>query len=1458
MLALASVAQAKPGHSLVVNTLSDTSLPGDSCIGSLRCTLREAINQGNVDAALNPAFPDLIIFQQNLVGTILLQGSLTINQSMTIQGPGAYLLTVSNQNNSAYPGSVFFLQSAGATVNISGLTITGGNADYGGAFQMASTYLTVVNCNITNNYAYDGGGIFASFGSLTIVGTTISGNAAYSSFPTDTITNNAGAIESWYEPTTIVNSTIAGNTAEGAGGAIYMLGGAGTTLTLINSTMTRNSAGVSGGGIEINALGLPLPVTINNSIVSGNTTGGVANSSDCDLCGTQPANNLIGGPPPSLGPLQWNGGFLETVMPLPGSTALCGGLGSAALDQNSNPLASDERGFLLSTAGCGSGKVDLGAVQTHYLTVTSLSGGTHTTPNCTSGTGTTCSLADAIGASNSYGSGDIVFTPSLFPAHTPKTISLTAALPVLGAATTVDIAGPGENALTISGANTFGPIFAFDTGNIGNLLGLTIANGLFSGSSYFPSDATSSGGAGIYNLGTLTVSNSAVSNNSAAGAYYAGGGILNDVNESVLPVVLASMLLNNVTVSGNSDGGPNGFGGFNGFGGGIYNDGNLVLANSTVSGNSVPDTALGGGGIFVDGLGAVAMTNSTVTGNTASDGAGIMSYSNLAVYDSTVSGNTAYNDDGGDGGGGIDSRISGTGDLGATWNVLANSIVAGNTNNGSPDCVNCASGSAYNTIDSVSMTTGNPQLAPLALNGTGALVQTMLPMPGSPAIEAGSLASLPWGVTTDERGFPRLSGAFLDLGAAQTGYSGLQFVQQPTDTVINQNISPAPTVELLETNPNLPGPNNIDGVNGIPITLAFSGTGSIVTPANLTATSTGGVATYSGLAVNAVGTGDTLSASVTVTPAGAATTITLSTVSSAFKIKPLVSVSQLAFLSPPPTPVTAGGNAGTSVQVEEQDSTGTLTSSATDTITLTVTGPGSYSATYTVAAVSGVATFNLSAVQLTLAGNYTYTATLSGVTPAAAAEVVVAAAANSVSVKSGSAQSTPIGTAFANPLAVTVTDLYGNPVSGASVAYHAPGTGASATFTGSPATTAANGTAGVTATANGIASATAYTVTASVTGVGTPASFSLTNTQAATSLTVGPSATALNYGQPVTVSAAITPASVLGSVPGGTVTFYDGAATLTPASTVSGAAASYVVSLPSVGTHNYAAQYSGDSNFLASSKTSAASALVVSKASTTTTVKSSNASITPGQSVTFTATITPQYAGAPTGNVTFYDGGTALGNGTVSGTAATFTTSALTPGLTHSIYATYNGDGNFTPSTSSTINETVAPLDFTLANGADVTQSVPPGSTASFPFALAPVYGSYAGTVSFTSTGAPTGATVTFSPATVPATGGAQTITMNVQTLPATSMLRVPRRGLGSLALGLLAWFGLRRVRRRGRALLWTLVLLAGGAAASLISGCGGGGINGFFAQQPQNYAITMTATSGGIQHSASVTLNVQ
>ena len=79
------------------------------------------------------------------------------------------------------------------------------------------------------------------------------------------------------------------------------------------------------------------------------------------------------------------------------------------------------------------------------------------------------------------------------------------------------------------------------------------------------------------------------------------------------------------------------------------------------------------------------------------------------------------------------------------------------------------------------------------------------------------------------------------------------------------------------------------------------------------------------------------------------------------------------------------------------------------------------------------------------------------------------------------------GPGFASPLVVVVKDSYGNLVPGASVTFAAPSSAASAALTGSPATTAANGQASVTAMANTIAGT--YTVTASVSGVTTrPAS----------------------------------------------------------------------------------------------------------------------------------------------------------------------------------------------------------------------------------------------------------------------------------------------------------------------------------------------------------------------------------
>ena len=62
--------------------------------------------------------------------------------------------------------------------------------------------------------------------------------------------------------------------------------------------------------------------------------------------------------------------------------------------------------------------------------------------------------------------------------------------------------------------------------------------------------------------------------------------------------------------------------------------------------------------------------------------------------------------------------------------------------------------------------------------------------------------------------------------------------------------------------------------------------------------------------------------------------------------------------------------------------------------------------------------------------------------------------------------------------------------------------------------------------------------------------------------------------------------------------------------------------------------------------------------------------------------------GTPTGTVTFKDGTTTLGTGTLSSGTATYTTSALTLN-SHSITAVYEGDTNYTVSTSSVLTQTI-------------------------------------------------------------------------------------------------------------------------------------------------------------------------
>jgi hypothetical protein len=124
-----------------------------------------------------------------------------------------------------------------------------------------------------------------------------------------------------------------------------------------------------------------------------------------------------------------------------------------------------------------------------------------------------------------------------------------------------------------------------------------------------------------------------------------------------------------------------------------------------------------------------------------------------------------------------------------------------------------------------------------------------------------------------------------------------------------------------------------------------------------------------------------------------------------------------------------------------------------------------------------------------------------------------------------------------------------------------------------------------------------------------------------------------------------------------------------------------------------------------------------------------------GRSLTFTATVkaTSPGSGTPTGTVTFSDGTSVLGTGTLnsSGTA-TFTTSGLAVG-SHSITDVYGGDTNYTTSTSRTMAQTVYKDTTTSTISASQT-SVSPGTPVTFTAAVganAPGSGIPTGTVTF-------------------------------------------------------------------------------------------------------------------------------
>ena len=494
-------------------------------------SLRDAI-----DLANSTAGDDTIVFDATAFATAqtitLTTGQLSLTDATgttTITGPAAGV-TISGNN----ADRVFNL-FPNAAAAMTRLTITGGNITEGaGVLVAAGAVLTLTDSTVTGNVSSSfGGGVYvASGGTATLTNCTVSGNNAFYGGGV----YNAGTA-------TLTNCTVSGNTATNGGGGVSDSGTATLTNTVVAGNTAPTDADLRGFVSGSNNL-------IGDAASSGGLTDGVA-------------GNIVGvsGADLGLSALGFFGGPTRTFALLPGSKAIGAGTSAGA-------PATDQRGFART------GSIDIGAFQTQPALVVNT---TFDSTNSGSPSGK-LSLREAIALANaSPGADAITFDPTVFAA--PQTITLGGSqLRITDATGTTTITGPAAG-VTVSG-NDASRVFLIAASASGDLSGLTITGG------------NSDYGSGLYNLGTVRLTNCTVTGNSGG---IRGGGILN----------LGTATLTNCTVTGNSS--------TRSGAGGLDNLGTVTLTNCTVSGNTA--TGGGRGGIF--NRGTATLTNTIVAGNTS-------------------------------------------------------------------------------------------------------------------------------------------------------------------------------------------------------------------------------------------------------------------------------------------------------------------------------------------------------------------------------------------------------------------------------------------------------------------------------------------------------------------------------------------------------------------------------------------------------------------------------------------------------------------------------------------------------------------------------------------------------------------------------------------------------------------------------------------------------------------------
>jgi CSLREA domain-containing protein len=367
----------------------------------------------------------LLAFDINfsVTGTINLLSELPWleHPNLTVQGPGANLLTV-RRDNSAGAFTIFIV--TGDAVTLNDLTVSNGDASgtfsVGGGIYSGGGLLTINRCHITGNTAERGGGVMSEGGDTHINDSAISSNMA--SAEGGGVYNLGGEGSS---ALTLTNCTISGNSVTGSGGpstaggvVAYADFGGSSNVHLFNCTITNNSTASSAnaGGILSGTDGDPdseANINLKNTILADNgsiqaltTSSGTITSQGNNLA-TDAAGGFLTGAGdltntnPLLAPLGDYGGPTPTHALRCGSPAIDAGMASGA-------PATEQRGLARNVDGNGDNNsfVDIGAFEVQKYLVTNAAD---------SGAG---SLRQAILDNNQYGGGLIAFDIAGAGVHT--------------------------------------------------------------------------------------------------------------------------------------------------------------------------------------------------------------------------------------------------------------------------------------------------------------------------------------------------------------------------------------------------------------------------------------------------------------------------------------------------------------------------------------------------------------------------------------------------------------------------------------------------------------------------------------------------------------------------------------------------------------------------------------------------------------------------------------------------------------------------------------------------------------------------------------------------------------------------------------------------------------------------------------------------------------------------------